>query len=209
LFYLNTNRYICNVMRNPELTKVTILEESGKLFNVKGYKATSLSEITKKTGLTKGAIYSHFGSKAGLEKETLIYLTQGMLTQLRVKIKAANNAPDKIRAILNFYRSYTTNPPVHGGCPLLNAAVEADDANPELRKVVKGILEVIHQSAVLILNNGIKFKQIKPSTDTAHFATVIFASLEGAIMMTKITNNKIYINNVIDHLEQKLETYTV
>jgi AcrR family transcriptional regulator len=62
-------------MRNPEQTREHILHQSGLLFNVQGYKATSLSNITNATGFTKGAIYKHFKSKDDLEKETLLYLS--------------------------------------------------------------------------------------------------------------------------------------
>ncbi|EMR03232.1 TetR/AcrR family transcriptional regulator [Cesiribacter andamanensis] len=62
-------------MRNPDLTRETILKEAGILFNTLGYKATSISNITDATGYTKGAIYRHFSSKEALEKETLQYLS--------------------------------------------------------------------------------------------------------------------------------------
>ncbi|MEP0479738.1 MAG: TetR family transcriptional regulator, partial [Nonlabens sp.] len=55
-------------MRDPEHTKATILKESANLFNAQGYKATSLSDITTATGLTKGAIYKHFKNKEDLEQ---------------------------------------------------------------------------------------------------------------------------------------------
>ena len=50
-------------MRNPEATKELIISKSADLFNTQGYKATSLSDITKATGYTKGAIYRHFENK--------------------------------------------------------------------------------------------------------------------------------------------------
>ena len=59
-------------MRNPELTRLTILEQSSILFNTQGYKATSLSEICAASKLTKGAIYKHFKDKAELEKEEIV-----------------------------------------------------------------------------------------------------------------------------------------
>ena len=54
-------------MRNSEITKNKVLKESIKLFNTKGYKTTSLSDITLATGFTKGAIYRHFENKEDLE----------------------------------------------------------------------------------------------------------------------------------------------
>ncbi|MEQ9592096.1 MAG: TetR/AcrR family transcriptional regulator, partial [Cyclobacteriaceae bacterium] len=101
-------------MRNPEATKEKILRQSGQLFNTQGYKATSLSDITKATGYTKGAIYRHFNSKDELEMETLSHLSGLMFDQLREKIKAASDAPGKINSILTFFETYISKPPVKG-----------------------------------------------------------------------------------------------
>src|SRR5688572_10339941 len=121
-------------MRDPEATKETILRKSGVLFNTQGYKATSISQITDATGFTKGAIYRHFGSKDDLERETLAFLSDILFGKLRLVIVNESNAVDKLRGIFNFFESYISNPPLKGGCPLLNAAIEVDDAHPALRK---------------------------------------------------------------------------
>src|SRR5687768_11625009 len=117
-------------MRNPDATKERILTKSGVLFNTQGYKATSISDITTSTGFTKGAIYRHFSSKAALEKETLFHLSSIMFATLQGRIKCESTAGDKLRAIFRYFESYISSPPVKGGCPLMNAAIEADDSNP-------------------------------------------------------------------------------
>ena len=109
-------------MRNPAATKEIILVKSGNLFNTQGYKATSISDITTATGFTKGAIYRHFENKNDLEMETLMHLSTQMFAKLREKIVAKDTAGDKLRAVFSFFESYVTNPPLKGGCPLLNGA---------------------------------------------------------------------------------------
>ena len=94
-----------------------IFKEAG-FFNRQGYKATSLSNITEATGLTKGAIYRHFTSKDELEIETLIHLSGIMNEKVRGRIKAESTAGNKLRAVLQFFESYISNPPVVGGCPV-------------------------------------------------------------------------------------------
>ncbi len=54
-----------------EITRKIILEASLKLFSRKGYEGTSLSEICKATGLTKGALYWHFENKRVLYFEMM------------------------------------------------------------------------------------------------------------------------------------------
>ena len=192
-------------MRNPEATKETILKRSGILFNTKGYKATSISNITEATGFTKGAIYRHFKNKHELELETLMHLSMIMFEKLRDCIKKQSTAGNKLRAVFRFFESYIDSPPVKGGCPLMNAAVEADDAHPALRKGAVKILTIYRESLLTILTNGIKYKQIKPKIDTETYATLFFASLEGAIMMSKLSGNKNDIKRTVVYLEKQLK----
>lgn len=193
------------MLRNPDETKGRILSKSGVLFNTQGYKATSISDITKATGYTKGAIYRHFRNKDMLEKETLYYLSMRMLEILRERIRSQGTAGDKLRAIFSYFESYIGKPEVKGGCPLMNAAIEADDSNPVLRREAIKILDILRDSVVTILKNGIRFKQIKKKTDTEYYATLIIASLEGAIMMSKLRGDNHDIRRIIRHLDQQIK----
>jgi TetR/AcrR family transcriptional regulator, transcriptional repressor for nem operon len=192
-------------MRNPELTREKILKKSGLLFNTQGYKSTSISDITTATGFTKGAIYRHFKSKEELEKETLFHLSSVMFEKLRDRIKTATTASEKLTAIFDYFESYVTNPPVKGGCPLMNVAIEADDAHPILRKGAVKILDILRDSLITVLDNGIRHKQIKPDIDTEYYATIVIACLEGAIMMSKLRGNNDDIRRVLIHLEKQMK----
>jgi TetR/AcrR family transcriptional regulator, transcriptional repressor for nem operon len=193
-------------MRNPDVTREKILKKSGVLFNTQGYKATSISDITEATGFTKGAIYRHFKSKEELEKETLFHLSSIMFGETKMRIKEQLRAGDKLRAVFRYFASYITNPVVKGGCPLLNAAIEADDAHPGLRKAALRILDILRDSVITILDNGIRYKQLKADIDKEFYATVIIASLEGAIMMSKLRGNNDDIRRVVKHLEEQVKT---
>lgn len=52
-------------------TRRTLLSESRQLFSARGYGAVGLSEIVEAAGVTKGALYHHFDSKAGLFRAVL------------------------------------------------------------------------------------------------------------------------------------------
>jgi TetR/AcrR family transcriptional regulator, transcriptional repressor for nem operon len=187
-------------MRQPEITKELLLQKAGQLFNTKGYKATSISEITDATGLTKGAIYKHFGSKKQLEEDALMHLARQMFDLIRLRIKEQDTAANKLRALFTFFEMYMVKPPVKGGCPLLNVAIEADDAHPGLRKKAMGMLQLLRDAVHTLLDNGIRYKQLKPGIDKDYYATIIIASLEGAIMMSKLNRSSDDISIVCRHL---------
>jgi len=188
-------------MRNRDETIGIILRQASGLFNSRGYKATSIGHITAASGFTKGAIYRHFKNKEDLEEEALGYLTGVMFENLSKRIKSQNNAGDKLRAIVSFFESYISKPPIKGGCPLLNAAVEADDSSPQLRKKAHSILEILKESISHILTKGVEYGQVKRTIDKNYFATIMIATLEGGIMMSKLSRTDKDIRIVIKHLE--------
>lgn len=192
-------------MRNPKLTKEKILKQSSRLFNTKGYKATSLSDITTATGLTKGAIYKHFKNKAKLEEDAFDEMVRLVVYELGKKIKKEKTAPAKLRAIVEFYEMYITHPCIQGGCPLLNTAIEADDTNPVLRKKAIRFLNTIEASLQRILEQGKMYNQLKQELDNVHFASLMIALLEGAIMMSRLRNNSNDMDHAVRHLHRLIK----
>lgn len=87
----------------------------------------------------------------------------------------------------------------------MNVAIEVDDSNPALRKAALKILTNLRESIITVLDNGIRYKQIKPGIDKEFYATLIVASLEGSIMMSKLSNNNDDIKRITKHLEKQVQ----
>ncbi len=187
-------------MRNAEATKNTIIKESANLFNTQGYKATSISDITRATGYTKGAIYRHFTSKQDLEQHALRRLSKLMFEEISISIREAKTFRDKFEAIFSFFENYMNAPLYEGGCPLMNAAVESDDTDPVLRQQAFNMLAHLKASMAKLIENGIKNNQVRPDVDIPYCSTVFIATLEGGIMMSKLERNKKAIQHTIQHL---------
>ena len=188
-------------MRNAVSTKELIIKESADLFNTQGYKATSISDITKATGLTKGAIYRHFENKSDLEQQALRSLAKLMFTELGAQIMKAHTFQDKMDATFAFFERYMETPLYEGGCPLLNAAIEVDDTNVVLRQQTFNILAQLKASFQKIIENGIKNNQVRSKTDAAFYAIIfieppaanrdLFVALVGLVegsILTQIFN---------------------
>ena len=65
-----------------EETKKNILFEARKLFGSKGYHNTSLEEVYKNLGLTRGALYHHFSGKKELFYEMCLSYNLEIITDI-------------------------------------------------------------------------------------------------------------------------------
>ena len=99
------------------------------------------------------------------------------------------------------FENYITNPYMKGGCPLLNVSVEMDDTKDPLKKKAQKALAVLKNSIIIIIENGKKFNQVKTAVNESLFATIIIATLEGGIMMSKLQNSNTDISDIVLHLK--------
>ncbi|WP_421870285.1 TetR/AcrR family transcriptional regulator [Marinoscillum sp.] len=192
-------------MRNPEQTKSLIVSKAISIFNKKGYRATSLSDITKATGMTKGAIYGNFDNKDAVAVASFQYATEKVLGDLRTKIKAASSAPDKLKAILDYYDGYVENPPIEGGCPVINTSVEADDEHPLLRMKVVAMITMIKDSLKQIIHRGIQEGQLRKEIDVDLYANMFYSTIKGALLISRVEGNARTFDSIRKGLSKQID----
>ncbi len=84
-------------MRRSEKTEKKIIRAALELFVRKGYHGTSVSDITQKVELTKGALYAHFRSKGELLLRIIQeYETQFIEQLIRTIEQFEGNAVEKL-----------------------------------------------------------------------------------------------------------------
>lgn len=182
-------------------TRQLIIEKAAHLFNQKGYAGTSLQDIMAATGLTKGGIYGHFQSKEEIALAAFEHASGYLIRLLADKLAAHTSASKKLSALLSFYKSYLVAPPIIGGCPVLNTAVEADDTNPLLRASVVKVLNRLHKSIAHIVRQGIAQGEFKPEADAERFSILFVSMIEGGIMVSRAYGDTKYLNTVLQQLD--------
>ncbi len=196
-------------MRNPEATKQLIVETAASLFNTQGYRATSISDITAKTGITKGAIYGNFRDKDELAEASFEYAVALVVSDLRERIRKAPSAPLKLREIVSYYGEYIKNPPIAGGCPIINTCIEADDNYPQLRLKAIRSVAILKESIVKIVHRGMAEGQIKPSAKAEEIGLLLFTAIQGAIILSRVEGDSQSYNTVKAYLGNLIESITV
>jgi TetR/AcrR family transcriptional regulator, transcriptional repressor for nem operon len=183
-------------------TKQKIIETAATIFNKNGYIGTSIADVAKSTGVHKGGIYKHFKSKEEIAVAAFDY-SLGLIVETAIdRVGKEETAIDRLLAFVNTFKGFITEPICVGGCPVLNMAVESDDTHPRLRLHVQGAVNGIRALIGSILELGIRQGQIVANTDIEQVSTIIFVTIEGAIMMSKLYGNDIYLDRAIVYLHQ-------
>lgn len=192
-------------MTKGERTKQLIIEKAAPLFNKKGYSGTSLADIMEATGLAKGGVYGNFKNKDEIAAQAFEYAYLKIKNAIMMKMSFAHSIRAKLLAITNFYRNYITNPPIEGGCPLLNTSVEADDSFPFLKTRVRVAQNEMLDSLTKLFQAGKKNGELKPDIQPQREAENMYALIEGAIVMAKINDNPAILHRILDRITDHIE----
>ncbi|HZS02553.1 MAG TPA: TetR/AcrR family transcriptional regulator [Chloroflexota bacterium] len=192
-------------MRKGALTRELILKRTAPLFNQRGYFGASLADVMQATGLEKGGIYNHFGSKEQLALEAFDYAVVQVEQRIWEAVAAADHAVDKLQAVVATVSALALDPPVPGGCPVMNTAVEADDAQPALRERARQALGRWHDGLRQIVADGLRRGEIRPGTDPDTLASVLLSTLEGAGALARLAGDASHVRHAAVHLRDYLE----
>ncbi len=192
-------------MSKGEETKERILHQAAGLFNTRGYAGASISDIMQVTGLKKGGIYNHFQSKDDLAVQAFDYAVDLIKQRYRGALKNKRHAVERLQGIISVFRASIENPAVEGGCPLLNTAVESDDAHPILRKRAQTVMDSWRDMVCKVIQKGIARGEIRPDVNPDEVATVMITLLEGAVMMSRLYDDAIHLERAINHLNNYIK----
>ncbi len=190
-------------MTKGELTRKRIIEAAAPIFNQYGYEGSSLNALMEATGLKKGGIYRHFTSKEELAAEAFDYTWETAWKARLLHVDEKANGINKLKQLIaNFVERRS---PVPGGCPVLNTAIDADDGNPMLRSRVGKALRLWTGRLQAYVEEAQQQRVARAGIDPKDVATLIVASLEGALMMSRIQRRDEALRRVQSHLNEYLD----
>lgn len=108
-------------------SRARILEAARARFRRDGFEGASIDQVMRDAGLTRGAFYAHFASKAALVREVL-GIESGLVGSLR-----ATDA-DGVLAVLEAYLAPEARQDVARGCPLVAHPVDVIRSDASARE---------------------------------------------------------------------------
>ena len=190
------------MLTKADYTKQFILETVAPIFNQNGFAVTSMNDLTKATGLTKGAIYGNFKNKEDLAIAAFKFIVKNLMSRIAEHLSLSDSPLQKLFLITDFYRNYFDYSKQLGGCPILNIGVDANNQNTLLLKNVRVVIERIQDKIATIVENGIEAGEITEDINAMQFAKRLDTMIQGAIFMTYTMNDEFYLKDTMNQLDQ-------
>ncbi len=188
-------------------TRSNILDEATRVFNRKGFSATSINDILKASGTTKGSLYFHFSSKGEIGLEVLKREKQAFMSFLD---DILNEGPPG-QSLHNFFfaaMAKHSQQDFIGGCIFGNTALEVSDTSPELAAFVAGVFDDWIMKIAQNVDQAQQIGQIRKDVPARNLAEMIVSTVEGGIMQTRLLKSRKPLQHSLETLQKILELRT-
>lgn len=191
--------------------KERIIEESLRLFSVRGYTGTSTTDIIEAAGTSKGGFYNHFKSKEQLFLDMLSAARKIWRERNLYKLEEEPRHLLKIQKLLENYRDryLADSKNFPGGCIFVNLAVELSDQAPNLAKEVNTGFVRLEKLIKRLLDDEKNAGGIAKSVDTEAVSNMILSGLLGACVLYTSDKSKRRLNSTITSLISYLQSLDV
>ncbi|MEH7514388.1 TetR/AcrR family transcriptional regulator [Gottfriedia acidiceleris] len=182
--------------RHKEYDEKEVLQKAMELFRYQGYEKTSLQDLVSHMGIHRRSLYDTFGDKHSLFIKALELYDNNMKKKLNLQVKNSLSAKDAIRGMLESVISQDNEKSI--GCLTVNTAIELALHDQEVAEKVEQNFakteEIIHELLVRGQNTG----EISNNHDIEKLSQFIHNSFVGLRVLTKTTNDKNKLKNIVD-----------
>ena len=195
--------------RDGRGTRETILAVATRLIHVHGYHATSLDDVLRESGVGKGNFYYYFKSKEDLGYAILDQIVEAFLERtLEPCFSDRGGQPlAQIRCFLGRVLEAQRERNCVGGCQLGNLASELSDVHEGFRTRLAVVFSAWRERLTLALAAAQARGAVGRDCQPAAVGQFLVASLEGAILMTKLTKDITVMEQCVAELSRYLGLY--
>lgn len=166
---------------HEEARREQILKAAEACFCRKGYHRTTVDDIVAEAGLSKGAIYTYFRSKAGILAALVELRTAQDITALQNVFSPSDSTTDKLTKAASFafdpHVADSEQCDVYGRLSMELWAEAAKDE--QIRRLFRTTYERWRETIIELIEEGIARGEVRPDIDPPAVASLLFATIEG------------------------------
>ena len=197
--------------RDGKTTREAILVAALRLMHVHGYNGTSLDDVLRESGIGKGNFYYHFRSKEELGYAILDQIVSTFVGQTLEPCFSDPTDPPlaQIGCFLDRVVQAQRDRQCRGGCAMGNLASELSDVHEGFRKRLASVFTTWHGRLAEALTEAKRRGEVVLGCDADASARFLVASLEGAILLTKLSKDIGVMEQCVGELKRYLTAYEV
>lgn len=147
-----------------------------------GYHATTLSDVAKAAGLTKGAIFFYFTSKEKMVLHLLDVAEANTVDPLIARIQESSaTAPEKIADFFRYSSQHGIDRPQELLC-LIKISVEFRNRGDVIDRRVTQVYDRLYRCLEKLLEDGVLRGELAESTPVRELASMIIATHDGMML---------------------------
>ncbi len=174
-----------------------VLRAATLLFWEKGYRAVSIADLVKVTGLQPGSLYGRFGNKEGLFMECLEHYS-AMADELRSAYDEAASPLGRLRSFYDAMVDQATSPAGEQGCFLVNAALECGPGEERLRTKVQDCMVRGEAWFLKQLTAAVEAGELRPEADPALVAGCLVNAFYGYRVLARAQEGRERLRAIAD-----------
>ncbi len=161
------------------------------LFWETGYASTSLSDLIKHLGISKGSFYDTFKSKRELFDKAIEQYRVVSLSGLEIMLASEEDRKKGVKSLFKHAIEGAFNDEKKRGCMIVNVCSEMGSKDDEIRKV----LQMHNKEFFKIINDYLKGGNLNVSTDLKSLTNLIITQLTGINIEVKFRKTKVEMIN--------------
>lgn len=184
-----------------------VLDEAFKLFQHKGFGATTINDLMEASGLKKGTLYFHFSGK----EEIGMLVLQRAQTELTDFLDKTLTGTTPAACLANYFDrtlEWQRRLEFVGGCIFGNAALEMADSNDAFARFISQVFEEWEEKIRCVIAAAQEAGQIRSDLTADALAHHVVTATEGAIMFSRLRKNDQPLITCFDSLRSLLALQT-
>jgi len=183
-------------------TQELIINKSFDLFYEKGYNATSIPDIMKKTSLSKGAFYHHFKNKHEIGKKVIEVIIRKRIKEgfIDPLSETHNQVPELLLDVFtNRIKNYSEREKALG-CPANNLIGEIGYSEEDFRIILKTLIEEWREALIKTIDVGKQRGEINSKVNSSSVAISLICAFEGVRSVRKVYDDDVIFNEFMESM---------
>lgn len=182
-------------------TQERLLQAAASLMWEKSFQAASVDDLCNRAGAKKGSFYHFFPSKTDLAIAAIEKSWEQTRLGVFDQVFGRNGSGlAQIRRLVDIIHKYQSGLAVdkgaYLGCPFGNLGQEMARQDEKIRATLQKIFDAHCDYLEAALNNAVQSGEIPPG-DNRQRARKIFALLEGALLLAKVSNDPQVFKSIV------------